>query len=54
MNERAIEEIATEFLRSVAKENNTTLYKMGIIDTRRRHSINKREIYMSRIKSRSF
>ncbi len=47
--EKRIEEIATELLQSYAKENGTTLYRMGIIDTRRRYMINKREIQMSRL-----
>jgi hypothetical protein len=49
---KRIEEIATEMLRNHAKENGTTLYRMGIIDARRRYMINKREISMSRLEKR--
>lgn len=51
-NSKMIEEMATELLQKNAKENGTTLYKMGIIDQRRRYMINKREIQMSRLEKR--
>jgi hypothetical protein len=51
-NQKKIDEIATEILQSYAKENGTTLYRMGIIDTRRRYMINKRELQMSRFEKR--
>lgn len=47
-----LDEIATEFLQQYAKENGTTLYRMGIIDQRRRYMINKREIQMSRFEKK--
>jgi hypothetical protein len=49
---RRIDEIATQILQQYAKENGTTLYKMGIIDQRRRYMINKREISMSRLEKK--
>lgn len=54
MLDRILEEIATEMLAQYAREHNTTLYRMGIIDKRRRYSIDKREIQMSRIEKRQF
>jgi hypothetical protein len=49
---KRIDEIATQILQQYAKENGTTLYRMGIIDQRRRYMINKREISMSRLEKK--
>lgn len=49
-----IDDIATEILRLHAKENGTTLYRMGIIDTRRRYAIDRREIQMSRFEKKEY
>jgi len=49
---KKIDDIATEILREDARNNGTTLYRMGIIDTRRRYMINKREISMSRLEKK--
>lgn len=45
---KTLEEIATEMLVADAKEHNTTLYRMGIHDDRRRWMIRKREVPMSK------
>lgn len=47
--ELSLEEQATEMLRQDAKAHNTTLYREGIIDERRRWLISKREVSMSSI-----
>lgn len=49
---KILDEIATEILQKHAKDNGTTLYRMGIIDERRRYMINKREIQMSRLEKK--
>lgn len=49
---KRLDEIATEMLQQYAKENGTTLYRMGIIDQRRRYMINKRELSMSRLEKK--
>ena len=49
---KRLDDIASEILKNDAKENGTTLYRMGIIDARRRYMINKREISMSRLEKK--
>ena len=46
--DRTLEEIATDMLRDDAKAKGTTLYRQGIIDERRRRTINSREIPLSK------
>lgn len=50
--EMTLEEQATELLKQNAKELGTTLYRLGIIDNRRRYMIDRREIAMSRFERR--
>jgi hypothetical protein len=51
-DERNLEDKATEILRHDAKDHDTTLYREGIIDERRRNLINKREIPMSKFEKK--
>jgi hypothetical protein len=45
-----LEEMAEDLLRNHAKENGSSLRKMGILDTRRLQVVRKREIPMTVLK----
>lgn len=49
---KELEEKATELLVQDAKDNQTTLYREGIIDERRRKAINMKEVPMSKFEKR--
>jgi hypothetical protein len=50
--DKTLEELATELLEEDAKSRGTTLYRLGIIDRRRRRTINSREIPLSKFEKK--